>query len=65
MDTQFDPPYVVYLRKEGGPPPAPDAVEPIEIPCDTFAQALQIRRTIQDPHLRCIIRYLGETGGGD
>jgi hypothetical protein len=65
MDIRFDAPYVVYLRKEGGASPAPDAVEPIEIPCATFAQARQIRQDLQDPHLRCIIRYHGETGGGD
>jgi hypothetical protein len=58
--------FVVFIREDRRHYPSQPEVEERELTsCPTYEQARWVRQENTGPHRRCIIRYLGETGGGD
>ncbi len=65
MDLHDDDSFTVYVRMD--PSHAP-TTEEIEIPLGSFhsyEEALRAQRAYQRPVRECVIRYQGDTGGGD
>ena len=65
MASDHDELFVVYLRaprNEGGPP---EIAERALITCYTYGEARRIQRLLQKTPHECVIRFLGNTGGGD
>jgi len=56
--------FVVYVRS-GRDPERPGASERAFMSCPTYADAQRIRRGLHLINRDCVIRYDGETGGGD
>jgi hypothetical protein len=64
MDTSSADEYLVYLRqhlRHGDPPET--AEEPL-MTCATYEEARQVQLAHQRPGRECVIRFIGETGGG-
>jgi hypothetical protein len=64
MNSQHDDLYGVYVRG------LPDEREPegIEVPvrtCTSYSEARRLQRLLQPGVRDCVIRYLGNVGGGD
>lgn len=55
--------FVVYVRDEKKKFPFPR--ERKLVTCDSYAEAVQVRRENETPDRQCIIRFEGESGGGD
>ncbi len=65
MATGFDDLYVVYLR---GPHSRMDFPEVAERPvkaCPTYGEARRVQRLFQGLDQDCVIRFQGDSGGGD
>jgi len=56
--------FVVFVRADRDPE-RPEASEKTFISCPTYADAQRIRRNLHLINRNCVIRYDGETGGGD
>jgi hypothetical protein len=65
MDLHDEDHFTVYVRLDPGFAPSP---EEIEIPLGSFhsyQEALRAQRAYQRPARECVIRFQGDTGGGD
>jgi len=65
MDTGRENSFVLYLRSrpnQDGSPKAPE--KPILI-CSSYAEARYLQRAVRSSAHECVIRYVGESGGGD
>ena len=65
MDLHDDDRFTVYVRMDPSHAPSP---EDIEIPLASFCsyeEALRAQRAYQRPARECVIRFQGDTGGGD
>ncbi len=65
MDLHNEDMFTVYVRTD---PAHARATEDIEIPLASFSSyedAVQAQRAYQRPARECVIRYQGDTGGGD
>jgi hypothetical protein len=65
MDLHNEDQFTVYVRTDPSHAPSP---EDIEIPLASFSSyedALRAQRAYQLPARECVIRFQGDTGGGD
>jgi hypothetical protein len=65
MDLHEDDWFTIYVRTD---PAEAQSPEDIEIPLASFPSyqdALRAQRAYQRPIRECVIRYHGDTGGGD
>ena len=65
MDTVRDDHFVVFLREDRSQSFRPDYAEEPFIACSTYEEARRIQRELQGTSRDSVIRYVGETGGGD
>jgi hypothetical protein len=65
MDTGTDTGYVVFVRHDHPSLEAPEAVEQPVQACASYEEARHVQRAIHNSHHDCVIRFLGEVGGGD
>jgi len=65
MIMDHDDLYVVYLRAPRNERTAPEIAERALVTCYTYGEARRIQRLLQRTPHECIIRYLGNAGGGD
>jgi hypothetical protein len=57
--------FQVYVREHRKDGEAPEEVEqPLE-GCATYEEARRLRQKASRPDSDCVIRYMGDTGGGD
>ena len=57
--------FVVYVRDETKSLNRPETVERAVATCSDATEAAQIRQRFRRPGVRCIVRCIVETGGGD
>ncbi|HYV34068.1 MAG TPA: hypothetical protein VE988_00100 [Gemmataceae bacterium] len=65
MVATLDECYVVFVRDEDRSAGNPSMCERELVKCATHEQAEWVRRECTRPRRKCIIRYVGPTGGGD
>jgi hypothetical protein len=65
METGHEPGFVVFVRNQYGSPQAPETAEQPIYSCASYEEARHWQRAIQGSHHECVIRYVGEVGGGD
>jgi len=65
MDHVHDDCYMVFVRTDPDHSRRPDAAERPLVRCSTYEEARWVRQENQGPGRKCIIRYIGTTGGGD
>jgi hypothetical protein len=64
MDSQYEEQFVVYVR-DNWPRPGGAPAEERLVHCSSYEEAQWVRRECAGPRRRCIIRYVGPSGGGD
>jgi hypothetical protein len=64
MQREEEDRFVVFVRT-GRDPERPEISERPFTTCPTYADAQRIRRGLHLINRDCVIRYEGETGGGD
>jgi anti-anti-sigma regulatory factor len=57
--------FLVFVRDGAGSPWRPEDVERPIASCASYEEALAIREQLRQSGRRCIIRFAGETGGGN
>jgi hypothetical protein len=57
--------YVVYVRADRNHIEEPEAIEQPLIYCPTYAEARRVQRRFQGTANECVIRFVGNAGGGD
>jgi hypothetical protein len=57
--------FQVYVREHRHRKDSPELVERPLAVCATYEEARRVRQENQRPDSDCVIRYLGDTGGGD
>ena len=57
--------FVVFIRTDRNEASAPDLVEQPYASCVTYEEARRVSQGYRDAAYPCVIRFLGETGGGD
>jgi hypothetical protein len=65
VDSQYEEQFVVYVRDNRPRAIAAFTEERPLVGCATYEEAQWVRRECEGPRRRCIIRYVGPTGGGD
>jgi hypothetical protein len=65
MDSTREDDFVVFIRSDGGYDSAPDSVEWPLASCASYEEARRLRDSVSTRNGDCVIRFLGETGGGD
>jgi hypothetical protein len=65
MGLDHDELYMVYLRAPRNDLNAPESAERPLVTCYTYGEARRIQRLFQRTTHECVIRYLGQAGGGD
>jgi len=65
MDALFQDEFVVYVRDLKPAQPGWQNRERELVHCATYEEAEWVRHEMESPRRRCIIRYVGPTGGGD
>ena len=65
MDRIQDDCFVVFVRTDPAHARRPDAAERPLVSCSTYEEARWVRQEYEGPGRKCIIRYVGTTGGGD
>ena len=65
MDTVHDDGFVVFVRNAPSYTGSPETVEREVGSCSTYEEARRIRGECHDRAHMCVIRYVGEAGGGD
>jgi hypothetical protein len=65
MDTVPRDDFVVFIRSDRGDGSSPDAVEWPLASCASYEDARRVREAFADRSGECVIRFLGDTGGGD
>ena len=65
MPAAVDDCFVVFVREEVSPNGIPDLVERELVRCPSYEQAEWVRRECGSSRRKCIIRFLGPSGGGD
>jgi len=64
MATGHEDLYVVYLRSEATTL-QPEGVERPVMVCASYGEARRLQRMLQRADQECVIRFQGNTGGGD
>lgn len=65
MTGDFEEVFVVFLRGAWNESDSPEVVERPLIACRSYGEARRIQRMLHHPPNECVIRYLGQAGGGD
>jgi len=65
MDHVYDDLFVVYALRHGRGEPVRQVVEREVVSCPSYEEAQQVRRAYAAAGCECVIRYVGEAGGGD
>ncbi len=65
MATAHEDWYVVFLRSELAHADRPDVSEQNLFFCATLAEARRLRQRFRGDTRECVIRYVGQAGGGD
>ncbi len=65
MNPILDDCFVVMVREEDSTRTVPNLVERELVSCPTYEQAHWIKRECSRPGHKCIIRFVGTSGGGD
>ena len=56
--------YVVYLRCDSATLQPEGAEQPLMV-CASYSEARRVQRMLQHADQECVIRFCGNTGGGD
>jgi hypothetical protein len=65
MDCTREDDFVVFIRSDPGDPACPDRAEWPLASCPSYEDARRLRDSVSARNGDCVIRFLGETGGGD
>jgi hypothetical protein len=65
MQATLDDCFVVFVRDEFPTSSNPEMMERELVRCSTKEEAHWVQRECEGPHRKCIVRYVGPTGGGD
>lgn len=65
MDSQHDDRFAVFLRADDAHLETPEYNEQPVALCDSYAEARRVQHALHRSAHECVIRYQGETGGGD
>ncbi|MCC6419606.1 MAG: hypothetical protein IT429_15335 [Gemmataceae bacterium] len=65
MDTRYEDRFVVFALRHRLAAARPQVFEREVVTCPTYEEAQEIRREFLAAGCECVIRYMGETGGGD
>jgi hypothetical protein len=65
MSATLDDCYVVFIRDERQSGAVPALMERELVTCSTYHEAECVRRECGSRSRKCIIRFVGPTGGGD
>jgi hypothetical protein len=65
MATDHDDLFVIYLRAPRDESNPPEVAERPLFMCYTYGEARKLQRLFRKSPHQCVIRFLGETGGGD
>jgi hypothetical protein len=65
MDSLREDDFVVFIRSDPGDNSAPDTLEWALASCSSYEEARRVRDSVSSRNGDCVIRFLGETGGGD
>jgi hypothetical protein len=65
MGTSLDDRFMVFVRAETSCLDNPDSVEEPIILCASYEEARRFQRLFHQSRRNCVIRYMGEAGGGD
>jgi hypothetical protein len=65
MHTDHDEGFLVFVRVDPAHEHRPDASEHLLTECASYAEARRIQRACRRDARECVIRYQGESGGGD
>jgi hypothetical protein len=65
MDHIYDDRFVVFALRHRRNSPLPQVLEREVITCPSYEEAQAIRREFQAAGCECVIRFMGEAGGGD
>ena len=65
MDEAHDDRFVVYVRSRRDTHDPPENSEWPAVTCFSYEEACQIRQTHRFHSRDCVIRFIGQAGGGD
>jgi hypothetical protein len=65
MDSMREDDFVVFIRSDPGDDSPPDTLEWPLASCASYEEARRLRESVSNRNGDCVIRFLGETGGGD
>jgi hypothetical protein len=65
MDSAHEDRFVVFIRADGADPAFPEDVEQPLASCSSYEEARRVRQAHLDHSAECVIRFVGDTGGGD
>jgi hypothetical protein len=65
MDCTREDDFVVFIRSDRGDGSAPESVEWPLANCASYEEARRVREAFSNHTGDCVIRFVGETGGGD
>lgn len=57
--------FVVFVRDRSGTAKRPGAVERPVAACPSYKEAVRLREQLRQSGQSCVIRFIGQTGGGD
>ena len=65
MEDLYQDCFVVFIRDEAGPTQRPEDVEDVAMACATYQEAARVKQELRGTGKHCIIRSVGQAGGGD
>ena len=65
MEHIYDDRFVVYALRDRRGAPMRQVQEREVVACPSYEEAQKVRRAYNAAGCRCVIRYVGEAGGGD
>jgi hypothetical protein len=65
MEEAHEDRYVVFVRAAGRNPEDPETAERPVVSCPTYEEAHRVKTAWHQAGRECVIRYLGDVGGGD
>ncbi|HEX5269396.1 MAG TPA: hypothetical protein VFW33_02865 [Gemmataceae bacterium] len=65
MDRTREDDFVVFMRSDPCDPSSPESIEWPLATCASYEEARRLRDSVSGRNGDCVIRFLGETGGGD
>jgi hypothetical protein len=65
MEPVQDDRFVVFVRESAGHHASPETVEREVSACSSYDEARRVQQTYRQTAQECVIRYVGQSGGGD